>query len=207
MTNARALAAVAFLVPCAAAAQSALALRLGFAHSVGEVAADLPMSDVVIGQVPVELDLLWRFGRLAAGAYGSYGFGLAGGCAADASCGASSVRLGALATMAFSSPWRSIGAWAGAGAGFEWTARTTERSGVETWGYRGAEVLSLQGGMDLSLGRRVALGPFVLLALGRYSTVSLDTPVESSTAEIAGKRFHAWLELGVRGTVELGAAR
>ncbi len=178
----------------------AVALRGGWAWSMGEAVASVGMAETVSAQVPLQLDALWRRGSLAVGAYASYGFGI-GGCDPGARCTASSVRVGAEAAWTFRASRAGLEPWAGAGAGYEWTTRRSERAGTRLeWAYRGVEVLSLQGGADFRVHRAIAVGPFVMLSIVRYARVSLDTPVESSSREIGGKSFHEWLELGVRGT-------
>ncbi len=175
------------------------ALRAGWASSLGDAAANVSMSETVRSLIPVQLDVLLGRGPLAAGAYASYGAGTAGGCDPGAQCTASSYRVGAEATWTFSGIRAQFEPWAGAGVGYEWAMRESERGGSEVERYRGMELLSLQGGADFLLHRHLALGAFVLVSLGRYSRYSLETPVESSSREIADKSVHAWLEVGVRG--------
>lgn len=197
------LVATALLLPSAAGAQPSLSLRLGYAPSLGSAAAALPMSQVVGAQFPLQADALWRIGRLALGAYASWGPGVAGACDPGARCGASSTRLGLEGTVSFRPASASFDGWAGAGVGYEWTARRRRFAGSEVeWGYRGPEA-SLQGGADLLRRGRAAFGPFLLVALGRYTRLSLDTPVESGGGEIAGKRIHAWIEIGFRAKLDL----
>ncbi len=200
--SALAVALASALLPAAAMAAPAFSLRGGWAPSFGDAAANAPMSEIVRAQIPLQVDFLWRWGPLAAGAYGSWGLALAG-CDPGARCSASSARVGAEATWTFPTANPGLEPWAGAGAGYEWTARRRERAGTAVdWTYRGPEILSLQGGADFRVERRIAIGPFLLLALGRYSHLSLDTPEGNASGEIAGRAFHAWLEVGVRGTFD-----
>lgn len=194
----------ALAVPAAARAGPAIVLRGGWAPSFGEAVETVPMAETVRWQLPLQVDALWREGPLAAGAYASYGVGIAGGCDPDARCTASSWRVGAEATWTFRASHPGLEPWVGAGAGYEWTTRRSERAGAETeWAYRGVELASLQGGADFRVGRRIAVGPFALLSIGRYQRVRLDTPVEEGSREIGGKSFHGWLEIGLRGTFDL----
>ncbi len=175
------------------------ALRAGWASSLGDAASNVPMSETVRAQIPLQLDLLLADGPFAAGAYASYGPGIAGGCLPGARCNASSYRIGAEATWTWSGLGVGIEPWMGAGVGYEWSRRESDRDGAELERYRGLELLSLQGGADLLVHRHMGFGPFVLVSIGRYAHYSLDTPVESSSREIAGKSLHAWLEIGIRG--------
>ena len=200
------------LLPVAAGAEPSLSLRLGWAQSFGSAAEGMPMSDLAGAQVPVQADALWRFGRpgageargLAAGAYASWGPGLVVRCDPGASCSAWSLRLGLQATWTFHPSFSSFDAWAGAGWGWEWTKRRRAYGGNEVaWTYGGMEVVSLQGGADVLRRGRATFGPFLLVAIGRYSTLGLDTPVETGDGEIAGKRIHSWAEVGVRAKFDL----
>jgi hypothetical protein len=202
----RTLAALAaLLLPALAAPQPTLAARLAFAPAVGDVAANLPVGDALVAQLPLQLDGLWRTGPFSAGAYASFGLGRTAAplCADGAGCSGSSVRAGVQAIWGFPAPPRWPAPWTGAGIGWEWTSWRRERLGSETsWRYGGPEAF-LQGGAEWPLGQRVALGPFALVGLGRYTTASLDTAVASASADLGERAFHAWIHLGVRCRVDL----
>lgn len=202
----RALLLAALLLPAAARAGPAAALRLAYAPAMGDVADAVPISDAMRSQVPLQLDLLWREGPLSAGAYASWGLGQVAGatCGPGASCSASAIRVGAEALYAFA-PFGAAGIvpWAGVGVGWEWATRRRERLGNEvSWTWSGVE-LALQGGAEWPLAGRFALGPFAQLALGRYGRLALDTPEGSASREIADKAIHAFLHVGVRGRIDL----
>jgi hypothetical protein len=198
------LVAAALLLPEEGRAQPAAALRLAYAPAVGDVARGVPMSDAMSSQLPLQLDLLWRSGRVSLGAYGSWGLGQVGGAACSgASCSASVLRAGVQGLWAFEPFGHArIVPWAGAGLGWEWASRRRERLGsriTSTWS--GAE-LSLQGGAEWPVAGRFGVGPFVMLTTGRYSRESVDTPVESGSAGIGERAVHLWIHVGVRGRVE-----
>ena len=201
----RALLLAALLLPAAARAQPSAALRLAYAPALGDLARGVPMSDAMSSQIPVQLDLLWRFGQLSAGAYGSWGLGQASGdaCKAGASCSASVVRVGAQALWA----WEPFGEarilpWAGAGLGWEWAFQSAERLGSRTsYTWSGAE-LALQGGAEWPIAGRFGVGPFLLLGGGRYAREAVDTSADSGSADIGTKAFHVWIHVGVRGRVD-----
>ncbi len=198
----------ALLLPALAGAGGGptLAARVAFAPAVGSVAASLPMSEGLQAQLPLQLDALWRFGPFSAGAYTSVGLGLVGAaaCADGADCSGSAVRVGVQGIRDFGARgpgWPA--AWAGVGLGWEWARWSRERLGSETsWSYGGPEAL-VQGGAEWRLGRRLALGPYALVGLGRYASVSLDTPVASASADVGERAFHAWIHLGVRCRLDL----
>ncbi len=183
----------------AEAAEQVIALRLGAASAFGSAAADVPMSDEVRTQFPVQLDALARFGRASAGAYGSWGIARSGSC--EGSC-ASVARAGLQATWTFAT-WHGTEPWAGIGAGWEWAKERAH--GVKT-SWRGWE-LAAQGGLEWQVAPRVAVGPFLLLGAGRYTDVELDTGFGSASAELARKSVHAWFHAGVRARLVLGGER
>lgn len=202
----RALLAAALLLPALARGQPSAALRLSWAPALGDVARGVPMSDAMSSQFPVQLDGLWRLGAVSAGAYASWGLGLvpAQTCGAGADCSASTVRAGVQGTYALP-PFRAtrVVPWAGLGLGWEWAYQRRERLGSRTsWRWSGPE-LALQGGADWPLGGRYALGPFLQLAFGRYGDVALDTSAASASAEIGARAVHAWIQMGVRGKIDL----
>ncbi|HET7824593.1 MAG TPA: hypothetical protein VFK90_04640 [Anaeromyxobacter sp.] len=199
------LAAAALLLPAAARAQPALALRLAYAPAMGDLARGVPMSDAMSSQIPFQLDLLWRIGRISAGAYGSWGPGQVGGegCLGGGSCSASVLRAGAQGILALAPLGETgITPWAGLGLGWEWAKQRRAHGGATastTWS--GAE-LSLQGGAEWSIAGRFGVGPFVLLGLGRYARQSVDTSIESASADIDRKAVHVWVHVGLRGRVD-----
>src|SRR6266511_3657918 len=192
------LAAAVILAARAARAEPVVALRLAIAPAVGSAEADVPVSDALSLQVPLQLDALWRTGRLAAGLYGSWGLARYGACGSG-SCSASVSRLGLEATWSFA-PISGAEPWAGVGTGYEWASATRAQSGTSTdTRWRGFELAEAQGGVEWRVGPRFALGPFLLVGVGRYARYTVETREESATAEIARKAFHAWIHIGVRG--------
>lgn len=199
------LALAALLVPALAAAGPVLAARAALAPAAGSVAAHVPMRDAIEAQVPLQLDALWREGPFSAGAYASLALGRisVATCADGADCSGSALRVGVQGIWAFPPPRGWPAPWAGAGIGWEWTSWSRDRLGSETtWGYAGPEAF-LQAGAEWPLGARVALGPYALVAVGRYSSASLETPVASASSGIVERAFHAWIHLGVRCRVDL----
>lgn len=199
--------AVALLLPAAAAARPALqlGLRLAFAPAAGSAAALVPMSEAIRWQAPIQADGLVGAGAFAAGLYGSWGPAQAGTepCADGATCSARVTRAGAQALWSFRRTPAGAAAWAGAGLGWEWATSRRERLGATTErGWDGPE-LSLQGGLDWRVKRAFAVGPFLLVGLGRYSGASVETGEESGARPIGERAVHAWFHLGVRGTADL----
>jgi hypothetical protein len=172
---------------------------------VGSAADLVPMAEAIQWQVPLQADALWSRGAIAAGAYGSWGAGQVGGhaCTEGASCTAQAIRAGAQGLWTFPQ-WRSGAApWVGAGLGWEWASQRRERLGAATTTRWDGPELALQGGAGWRVRGRFAVGPFVLLGLGRFASVSVETPEASASEPIPDRAVHAWIHLGVRGTIDL----
>jgi hypothetical protein len=195
-------AALLALASLPARAEPFLALRLGVARAFGSAAADVPASDAVPFHFPLQLDALWRYRRAAAGLYGSWGRGTVDSC--EGSCSATVWRAGIQAAWTFA-PVRGAEPWAGASAGYEWATARRARAGSEvdaTW--RGWELLAAQGGIEWRVARAVALGPFLVVGLGRYTDLSVDTGLDSASAPIRDRAVHGWVQLGVRARLAPG---
>jgi hypothetical protein len=189
-------------VPAAATAGPALALRSGYGVSSGGATKGTTMSDVASAEIPVQLDALWRFGpHFSAGLYYAFGFGrlssgVSDACAAQgASCSVWTMRVGAEAEWAFTELSPRYVPWIGAGTGWEW-ARETASDATQTAHHTlsGWEILSLEGGGDVKLSAKVAVGPYLSLRVGQYS--KLDG------YGVVNKAFHRWLGFGIRGTFD-----
>jgi hypothetical protein len=199
---AAAAACLAVAAPRPGRAEPLVALRLGAAAAFGSAVRDVPVGDTVRLQLPVlQLDAMWRVGRVAAGAYGSWGRAQVGAC--DRSCSGSVARLGVQAAWTFAR-LRGAEPWAGAAFGWEWATERRERGGTEVeTRWRGLELLAAQGGVEWRVGRWLAAGPFVLAALGRYDDVSVDTGLDSASRELGRTAFHVWVQAGVRARLVL----
>ena len=202
--------AAALLAALAAAsptrAEPSLALRFGVAPAVGSAATDVPMTDVIPVQFPLQLDALWRVGPASAGIYGSWGPGRAGACGAATTCSARDWRVGLEATWTFATAGQ-FEPWVGLASGYEWAIVDRTHGGTVTTALRGFEPIAVQGGIEWRLGRWVALGPYALVGVGRYTDVSVDTGYGSVSEAIPNRAVHAWINLGARGRLVLGGAR
>jgi hypothetical protein len=196
----------ALLVPAATSAQPSLGLRLAYAPALGSAATDVPASEVMRAQVPLQVDALWRFGAGAgaAGLYASYALGVVGSEACrGGDCSGSGLRLGAQAELRLPPFPSGLAPWLGAALGWERATLRRERLGSEvTWRWSGLEG-ALQAGLTWPLRPGLAIGPFLQLSLGRYGRLAVDTPEASASSSVAEKALHAWLHAGVRGSLEL----
>ncbi|HEY6097871.1 MAG TPA: hypothetical protein VIW03_00480 [Anaeromyxobacter sp.] len=195
------LAGLAALLPAAARADWLLGARTGFALPLGESDANASMSDLVKGQVPLQVEVAYRFRQLTLGGYFSYGFGALGGpaktlCEPGKPCSSTSLRLGGELDWSFSRPLRRWEPWIGAGIGYESiTLRRTTSLTVS-----GSEFLILQGGVDWRLGAAGSIGPFASFSFGTYTNFDGD----AGSGPIMDRRTHEWLTVGVRGRFDLG---
>jgi len=200
----------ALLLPATGRAQVTLGARVGYGFGFGDVGGSLAMGDWVNGQVPLQVDALYRVNpRLALGLYYSYGFAQVDGDAAGAcdvpgaDCTATVKRVGVQGTYAFA-PRRRITPWAGANVGYEWNAiessdPSQQPSETSRTTFKGWEYLGLQGGADLQLGAKVAAGPFLAVSISRYGEGETPGSSVDGSESIDEKKLHGWLTLGLRG--------
>lgn len=195
-----------------------LALRLGYGIPFGDTSADasgaaMPLGDQFQGEIPFWLDAGYRFARnWFVGAYFQLGIGLvnkdkaAGGNVCNlsgVSCKGSDIRLGVEGTYSFS-PGKSFNPWIGLGTGYEWVSLQGESStGNAEFTFKGWEWFNLQVGGDFSLSRFFAVGPYASFGLGQYSSANVTLGNTTFSGDVANTRTHAWLQLGVKGTLNL----
>lgn len=206
---------VAFLAAGTARAQApsgfSLGARLGYGISMGDFAGDnatyaaTPMSDMFKGQVPLQLDAMYRFDpSWSIGVYLQYAKTFMASAFSDAtciggvSCSASDVRFGVQAHYRF--PSQGFVPWVGLGLGGEWNTITLEYLGasgdIKSSGF---EYLNLQIGGDWLLSPIFRLGPYVQLSLAQYDSMS----AAGYTVTFPSKSMHEWLQFGLKGTFDL----
>jgi hypothetical protein len=195
-----------------------LALRLGYGIPFGDTSANAsgaaaPLGDQLQGEIPIWIDVGYRFARSwFVGAYLQLGIGIvnkdkaAGGNLCNqpgVSCKGSDVRLGVEGTYSFS-PGQSFNPWIGLGTGYEWVSLQGESStGNGEFTFKGWEYFTLQVGGDFSLSRVFALGPYASFGLGQYSSSNVTLGSTTFSGDVANMKAHAWLQLGVKGTLNL----
>jgi hypothetical protein len=113
-------------------------------------------------------------------------------------------RAGAQGTWTFETD--GMEPWAGLSAGWEWASLERRHGGAITDTWSGPE-LAAQGGVEWPVLRWLALGPYLLLSGGWYSTYSVESGAGSASARIADPTAHFWVQVGVRGRLVLGGAR
>jgi hypothetical protein len=186
-----------------------MALRTGVAIPFGEIDKGEKMSDFTSVQVPLIVDVGAKvIPQLFLGGYFGFGFGGAGGDLAD-SCSASSascvsvgLRIGIEAQYHIL-PRGSVNPWLGYGIGYESLALSIGNDSRDTAsvGSGGLEFAHFMAGADVRLSRGFGIGPFVDVALGRYSTFSTDLGnghTISSDIDDSERATHGWAMLGAR---------
>jgi hypothetical protein len=206
----------ALTAPAAASAQVSLDLKAGYALPLGDTfTGGGPLSgalkNVVSATVPIEVAGRWRFTpNLSAGVYFQYnpGFAAAYICTAAYSCSAYDTRVGlevawTLNPEGFFSPWISLG------TGWEWTGITVTvpagdpQAGKYSASLSGWEYVNVQVGGDMNVSSAFAVGPWVGLFAGAYSTRSDWTPSGGGSIPADLRAFHGWVQFGLKGTVNL----
>jgi hypothetical protein len=188
--------------PPAAAAQFALAARLGYAHPLGDAETGVPLSGGASGQIPVQLEAAWKITpHLAVTGFGAYGFALVGDAlqadcdAHGASCRASDTRAGIVASWTFA-PDAGVAPWVGAGSAAEWM---TQRVGSNQLTYRGWLAI-LEGGADWRTGGGTAVGPVLSAGLGQFGSETLTAGGTSASFTVGDPAPHWWISLSVKGS-------
>jgi hypothetical protein len=192
-------AAVAAVLPAAAAARPTLALRLGFEGSSGSATRGTPMSEVASAGYPLQLDAAWSFGpHFSFGVYYGFAIGRLSRAVSDrcdalqASCSVWSMRAGIRGEYAFPEASERVVPWLGVGSGWEWVRESLSHpaeSGAQT--LSGWEMVSVDGGADVKVSRKLWIGPYLAFRVGEYGRLG--------GFSIVNQAYHRWAGLGVRG--------
>jgi hypothetical protein len=199
------------VAPASAGAQVSLGLRLGYAKAQGNVGGQLNMDEWVNSQIPVQADVLVRVTpRLSIGAYGAWGFGSADGGDVKATCSSPGVSCSiAVIRAGVQGVWEfepgSMTPWLGVGAGYEWNALHAENGSTAVdIRFTGFEWLNVQGGADWKVASSLSIGPFLMVSIGQYDSGHFGVSGAGGfNAEPSEKSIHMWLQIGVRGRVDL----
>jgi hypothetical protein len=197
----------ALLVPAAASAQFTLGARLGYAIAGGDAVKDGKMTDVIKGDIPIQLDVGYNLTKeLNVGAFFSYGFGMLNSdikdeCDADnIDCSTHNMRLGVQGTFAFEDLNPQFVPWLGFGIGYEWaTLKQAQGSQEATITYKGFELANLQLGADFKASPQLRFGPYVSYSFGQFSKATVEFGGDSATEDVPDKGTHTYLTIGVRG--------
>jgi len=164
--------------------------------------------------VPLDLGLGAKVvDALYIGAYVSFGVGYEGSdsrtaarCDAgsdvedDVSCSTTTVHAGVEARYGFT-PGERLNGWVGYGFGLTSATQTISDAGRyrESTTARGLDVARLMGGLDFRPKRGFGLGPYGVVAIGRYLHTRTEIREDPTfSGDIQPKAFHAWVSLGLR---------
>ena len=208
----------AVLLAPTARAQVAIDVKAGYALPTGNVASASTessywkgaLSNFVSGAIPLEIAGRYRFTpKFSAGIYFQYApaFTAAFICQPAFSCSTSNVRVGAEAVYGFL-PDSTFNPWVSVGSGWEWLNQTvdipstaTVAGSTQKLGLNGWEWFNVQVGADWNLSKMFAAGPYVGFFGGQYSSATDNTG--SRAIDSANRQFHGWMQLGLKGTVNL----
>ena len=180
-----------------------LGVGLGYSIPFGDASKGEKLSDVAAGEVPVELELSYRFTHaISAGVYGGYGFGLVssssveGVKASDVIDSITTWRFGVQGEYEFQKLGPAI-PYAGLRVGYV-TESVKQKNGGGTSSASGWEYLTVLAGADFEVAKELAVGPFASFAFGQYTTAK---SADGSSASIpsSDQTMHEWLTIGVRG--------
>jgi hypothetical protein len=181
-------------------------LRAAYSVPFGNVVGDgagggTALNDLFSGGIPIWADAGYRFTPgFYGGVFGSYGFLFAHNCDPSADCSGHDVRLG-LELSFHLVPGASLDPWMGVGVGYEWLLVSLSSGGQrQDLTLRGFEFLNLQLGADFAVSQGLKIGPFAAFSLGRYGDESTSGVLGSVSGEVADKKVHEWLLLGLRAT-------
>jgi hypothetical protein len=164
-----------------------------------------PLSDTISGQIPIWVDLGYRFGRrFELGAFFIYGFGLVptNVCKGD-ECSIHEITFGLDARFHFAlssafDPWVSVGA----GYALLQASASGTLDGEPVSSsiqFSGPEVAHIQLGADTWVGSFSTIGPFATFSAAVYSNAS-SGGVSATNLSTA---FHEWVFLGIRGAFDI----
>ena len=183
-----------------------LALRTGYMVPFGQVDQSLSMGDAYSGQVPLMIDVGWKFiPQLFVGLYGGLGFGGTSGQVASecnqiqATCLTASLRLG-IEAQYFFLPAEKVNPWVGYGIGLESTGFSATANGQSaSLATAGWEFGHFMVGVDFRLSKDIGIGPLLDFSLGQYSHAGVQAPGQSQqNYSISDQALHEWLLIGGR---------
>lgn len=189
-----------------------VAFRTGAAIPTGKVSegSGNAMSDVFVTQFPLLVELGGKpIEELFVGVYAGFGLGGVASSferqcnAASVSCSTHTLRIG-IEGIVYMLPGRRLDPWVGYGIGLESSSVTAETNkAFASSGVSGLELAHLMAGMDVRISHYVGIGPFLDVAVGRYTSIHQDATLAAPAADqdIANTATHLWISLGARAVI------
>ncbi|ABS24380.1 hypothetical protein [Anaeromyxobacter sp. Fw109-5] len=205
-----ALALAGLAAPVTASAGFVVGARVGWAFPFGELRNGVDLDSAVRGQIPLQVDLGWRFAdRLMLGGYARLSPGVVGDNVEDA-CDASSLdcdgpfgwAVGGQVDVRLAPG--NAGPWIGAFGGFEALTYGDVSEAVDTdsleLSYEGWEV-GAQGGIDFAWGP-IVIGPWASVSWGRFTEISAEIGGRDTDIPEWDEATHTWVQVGLRGALD-----
>jgi hypothetical protein len=201
--------AAALMFAGTAQAQFAFDLKLAYSIPSGNVVSTssgsmgAAISDTWSGAFVLGVDARYRFTpNLSAGVYFQYNpaFITTSACPGGG-CSGYDMRTGLEVVYGFI-PDGGMNPWVSLGTGWQWTNGGDSTSSVTLSGW---EYFNVQAGLDFSLMKMFALGPYVGYYGGSYTTLSASGGGTSGSETIPSglRAFHGWFQFGVKGTLNI----
>ncbi len=174
-----------------------LGARIGFSVPLGHLTQAGNLGDLMSGTIPIGLELAIRGNKnVAVGVGFDLAPGLTKNCDPGFSCSATDYRLRVEAIFT-ARAGMMMDPWLGVGIGYEWLSLSESGMGsIQTTGW---DYFNIEVGGEIRLGSQAALGPFVGLSVGEYSSASSG----GYSGDITNQSVHEWLQFGVRGTINI----
>ena len=179
-----------------------LAATLGYSVPIGDSERGGRVSDTTFGAVPLAIDVGYRFAsRVGVAARLQYGIGVptlcqtAGDCVSSLGSDVAAV-LGARVYLPEHGP---LAPRTEVGIGYEWlTTRRSDSGAHSIRAYNGPVLFWLEIAAPLRFGSHWSFGPAASMAVGTFTTRSLETNVASASGDVPERGVHAWISFGGR---------
>jgi outer membrane protein W len=168
------------------------------------------LGNVFSGGVPLSFDAGYRFNpNVYVGAFATYGFLFVNTdksptCKmSGVSCSGHQVELGVNLHYHIA-PDSTFDPWVGVGFGYEWLTASLSVGGLSGDAtLTGFQFVNAQLGGDYKVAPNFGIGPFVMLAVGQFDSVSASSGSVSQSTDFTNKALHEWLSFGVRGAYDI----
>jgi hypothetical protein len=177
------------------------AASAAYAAPAGELTPGVRLSSVVSGAWPVRIDLGHRF---TSSLRTTFSLTYAPIVPRGGSDLGRAVLAGGELVWLYTS-LRNVEPWGGLGAAFETLAvHAGEGAERRAWRARGWAFPMFRAGITWRTSRHLAVGPFLGIHLGRFTSVDVERLGAPGTLDrVTGSGWHRWTEVGVRAVLDL----
>jgi hypothetical protein len=187
--------------------------RIGFGFPTGNLANQLPMTDLVFDKIPLWLEVGYRFNRhVRTDLYFEFApVGIKDVVCFSGSCTGDNFRVG-IDFQYHTAPYGVVDPWFGFGFGWEWLHApnvifqdpvTGNLFSIDqTWS--GWELPLIEGGFDFPVAPNFTVGPYASFSLAEYTHYSQSGALGLSFSQsISDRALHQWWQFGVKFTGNL----